>query len=113
MTARECFATGDVMCMLTKIFTNFTMQAFSLVKILSALFMRMHQWYAVFTFMSLNVYTWDFTDICRVHFYSLLCMYIYIYIHCKNKRVSLTHLRLPEFQFMTSHDYGMYTKVII
>ena len=25
----------------------------------------------------------------------------------------ITHLRLPEFQIMTSHDYGMYTEVII
>ena len=38
--------------------------------------------------------------------------------HCKNKRVSLTHLRLPELhsynirmQFMTIHDYGMYIEV--
>ena len=30
-------------------------------------------------------------------------------LHCKNKGVCLTHLRLPEFQFMTSHDYRMYS----
>ena len=37
------------------------------------------------------------------------------YVLCgslQNKVVSLTHLRLPEFQFVTSHDYGTYIKVI-
>ena len=47
------------------------------------------------------------------------CYYLKGVLHCKNKRVSLTHLRLPELhsyniirmQFMTIHDYGMYIKV--
>ena len=34
-----------------------------------------------------------------------------IYITAKTV-VSLTHLRLPKFQFMTSHDCGMYIEVI-